>query len=79
MRLCYKKLANNFGNELCDFMKIKGVSKNELARAIGVSEFKVGIWCSGKSLPNGKQIIALADYFKWDCDYFVELFEQSFV
>ena len=46
-----------------------GVSQAQLAKAIGVSQSTVGMWESGRSVPEYKTLLRVADYFKVSVDY----------
>ena len=45
------------------------VSQAQLARAIGVSQSTVGMWESGRSVPEYKTLLRVADYFDVSVDY----------
>ena len=42
----------------------RGMSQEELAEVIGVTQQAVGLWERNKGLPEAKNLIKLADYFK---------------
>lgn len=49
----------------------KHISQAQLAKAIGVGQSTVGMWESGKSVPEYKTLMKVADYFQVTVDYLI--------
>lgn len=58
-----------FTARLNELIKEKGITKKELADAVGTSKALVTIWTQGKSLPSVIFLTKIADYFNVETDY----------
>ena len=54
---------NIFAENLKRQMEIKGVSRNDICRALGISYFTVSDWVNGKKYPRRDKVELLANYF----------------
>ena len=54
---------------LKELRETKHISQAQLAKAVGVGQSTVGMWESGKSVPEYKTLLKLADYFQITVDY----------
>lgn len=54
---------NIFANNLKKHMTLKGVSRNDIADALGISYFTVTDWVNGKKYPRMDKVERLANYF----------------
>ena len=54
---------------LKELREAKHISQAQLAKAVGVGQSTVGMWESGKSVPEYKTLIKVADYFHVTVDY----------
>ena len=54
---------NIFANNLKKQMKLKGVSRNDICNALGISYFTVSDWVNGKKYPRMDKVEMLANYF----------------
>lgn len=52
-----------FANNLKKQMELKGVSRNDICQALGISYFTVSDWVNGKKYPRMDKIEKLAEYF----------------
>jgi transcriptional regulator with XRE-family HTH domain len=48
--------------------QMKNVNQTTLAKAVGVEQYTISFWETGRSMPSAKQLIALADYFSVSVD-----------
>lgn len=58
-----------FTARLNELIKEKGITKKELADAVGTSKALITIWTQGKSLPSVIFLAKIADYFNVETDY----------
>ena len=54
---------NVFANNLKKQMELKGVSRNDICNALGISYFTVSDWVNGKKYPRMDKVEMLANYF----------------
>lgn len=54
---------NVFANNLKKHMELKGVSRNDICNALGISYFTVSDWVNGKKYPRMDKVEMLANYF----------------
>lgn len=54
---------------LKELREAKHISQAQLAKAVGVGQSTVGMWESGKSVPEYKTLLKVADYFQVTVDY----------
>lgn len=54
---------NIFANNLKKQMELKGVSRNDICNALGISYFTVSDWVNGKKYPRMDKVEMLANYF----------------
>ena len=54
---------NIFANNLKKQMELKGVSRTDIADALGISYFTVTDWVNGKKYPRMDKVERLANYF----------------
>lgn len=54
---------NIFAENLKKQMEIKGVSRNDICRTLGISYFTVSDWVNGKKYPRMDKVEMLANYF----------------
>lgn len=54
---------NVFAENLKIHMERKGVSRNDICRALGISYFTVSDWVNGKKYPRMDKVEMLANYF----------------
>ena len=52
-----------FANNLKKQMELKGVSRNDICKALEISYFTVSDWVNGKKYPRMDKIEKLAEYF----------------
>ena len=52
-----------FANNLKKQMELKGVSRNDICTALGISYFTVSDWVNGKKYPRMDKVEKLAEYF----------------
>lgn len=62
---------NKIGERLRSLREEKGISMNELEDSISASRGSVNKWEKG-SIPGGKYLIALSDYFQVSTDYILK-------
>ena len=54
---------NIFANNLKRQMELKGVSRNDICNALGISYFTVTDWVNGKKYPRMDKVEMLANFF----------------
>jgi transcriptional regulator with XRE-family HTH domain len=52
-----------FASNLVSLRKAKGLTQDELAAALGTNQQKIARWETGRSEPNIKAVLAVAEYF----------------
>ena len=52
-----------FSLNLKRFMELKGISRQDLSKVLGVSYFTISDWVNGKKYPRMDKVEMLADYF----------------
>ncbi len=63
----------NFSLKLKGLRESKGISQRELATTLQVGVGSVGMWESTDRMPNAKQLVSIAKYFKITTDYLLGL------
>ena len=59
--------------ELYNLRKEKGLSQDDLAKAVGLTHTAIGLWEQGKRVPNLDSVIALSNFFGVSLDYIAGL------
>lgn len=54
---------NIFASNLKRYMELKGISRNDISEALGISYFTVSDWVNGKKYPRMDKVEKLANYF----------------
>lgn len=67
----------NIAERIQHLRKLKGLSQEELANAIGVSRQAVSKWESAQSTPDIEKIISLSDLFEVSTDYLLKGIEPT--
>ena len=67
----------DFKDVIRDLRKEKGISVNQLARALKVSNACVSYWENGKREPNLQQIKRICLFFDVSADYVVGLINEN--
>ena len=67
----------NVADRIQNLRKIKGVSQEQLAEAIGVSRQAVSKWESEQSTPDLDKIILMSDFFDVTTDYLLKGIEPT--
>lgn len=67
----------NVADRIQSLRKMKGVSQEQLADAIGVSRQAVSKWESEQSLPDMEKVILMSDYFDVTTDYILKGIEPT--
>ena len=62
----------NIADRIQSLRKIKGLSQEQLADAIGVSRQAVSKWESEQSTPDLEKIVLLSEYFDVTTDYLLK-------
>ena len=62
------KYAEQFGNNLIELRRERGIGQVELARALHVSCGIISLWENGRREPTLTNLIALADFFEISLD-----------
>lgn len=58
-----------FAARLRSLIDSKGISKQQLADAIGVSRQAISQYCDGSTIPNAEKLFKIAEYFDVSLDY----------
>jgi len=66
----------NISNRIIELRKSKGISRRELAEAIGYGQTIITYWESGERKPASDALIALAKYFDVSADYLLGLKDE---
>ena len=67
----------NVANRIQNLRKIKGISQEQLAEAIGVSRQAVSKWESEQSTPDLEKIVLMSDFFDVTTDYLLKGIEPT--
>ncbi|MGN1166674.1 MAG: helix-turn-helix domain-containing protein [Lachnospiraceae bacterium] len=67
----------NVADRIQSLRKMKGVSQEQLADAIGVSRQAVSKWESEQSMPDMEKVILMSDYFDVTTDYILKGIEPT--
>ena len=67
----------NVADRIQNLRKIKGISQEQLAEAIGVSRQAVSKWESEQSTPDLEKIILMSDFFDVTTDYLLKGIEPT--
>ena len=67
----------NVADRIQSLRKIKGISQEQLAEAIGVSRQAVSKWESEQSTPDLEKIILMSDFFDVTTDYLLKGIEPT--
>ena len=62
----------NVADRIQNLRKIKGISQEQLAEAIGVSRQAVSKWESEQSTPDLDKIVSMSDFFDVTTDYLLK-------
>ena len=60
-----------FTERFQELRNLRGLTKFELAKAIGISHVSVGRWESGVHIPNIEHLHTIASFFNVDSDYLI--------
>ena len=58
---------SNFSTNLATLLKKHQIRQSALAKETGVSQATISYYLSGKRLPTGMHLIAIAQFFSVDC------------
>ena len=64
---------STFSERLKELRKEKGLSQDDLAKAVGLTHTAIGLWEQGKRVPNLDSVIALSNFFGVSLDYIARL------
>ena len=67
----------NVADRIQNLRKIKGISQEQLAEAIGVSRQAVSKWESEQSTPDLEKIVLMSDFFDVTTDYLLKGIEPT--
>ena len=67
----------NVADRIQNLRKIKGISQEQLAEAIGVSRQAVSKWESEQSTPDLDKIVLMSDFFDVTTDYLLKGIEPA--
>ena len=67
----------NVADRIQNLRKIKGISQEQLAEAIGVSRQAVSKWESEQSTPDLEKIVLMSDFFDVTTDYLLKGIEPA--
>lgn len=67
----------NFANVFKQLRIEKGYTQETLAKALGISRSAVGMYESGKRIPDSEDLEKFADFFNVDIDYLLGRSKQS--
>ena len=67
----------NVADRIQNLRKIKGISQEQLAEAIGVSRQAVSKWESEQSMPDLDKIVLMSDFFDVTTDYLLKGIEPT--
>lgn len=67
----------NVADRIQNLRKIKGISQEQLAEAIGVSRQAVSKWESEQSTPDLEKIVLMSDFFDVTTDYMLKGIEPT--
>ena len=67
----------NVADRIQNLRKIKGISQEQLAEAIGVSRQAVSKWESEQSTPDLDKIVLMSDFFDVTTDYLLKGIEPT--
>ena len=67
----------NVADRIQNLRKIKGISQEQLAEAIGVSRQAVSKWESEQSTPDLDKIVLMSDFFDVTTDYLLKGIEAA--
>jgi len=67
----------NFANVFKQLRIEKGFTQEQLANALGISRSAVGMYESGKRIPDSEDLEKFADFFNVDIDYLLGRSQQS--
>ena len=67
----------NVADRIQNLRKIKGISQEQLAEAIGVSRQAVSKWESEQSTPDFEKIVLMSDFFDVTTDYLLKGIEPT--
>lgn len=67
----------NVADRIQNLRKIKGISQEQLAEAIGVSRQAVSKWESEQSTPDLEKIVLMSDFFDVTTDYLLKGIEAA--
>lgn len=67
----------NVADRIQNLRKIKGISQEQLAEAIGVSRQAVSKWESEQSTPDLDKIVLMSDFFEVTTDYLLKGIEPT--
>ncbi len=67
----------NVADRIQNLRKIKGISQEQLAEAIGVSRQAVSKWESEKSTPDLEKIVLMSDFYDVTTDYLLKGIEPT--
>lgn len=62
-------MKSKFSERLKELRQEKGLSQNQLAKAVGLSDVAICLWEQNKRVPNLDAVIALANFFNVSLDY----------
>lgn len=60
---------SKFSERLKELRLEKGLSQNQLAKAVNLSDVAICLWEQNKRVPNLDAVIAIADFFGVSIDY----------
>ena len=66
-----------FPTQLRKLREHKGISQNELSKALGLSKSTIGLWETGDTLPDARAVHDLAKYFGVSADYILGLSQEK--
>lgn len=64
------------GSSISELRKAKGLTQEQFAEIIGVTQKSVSRWETGQNIPDVDKIIALSDYFNVSTDYILTGIEK---
>ncbi len=62
-----------FSHWLAEKMERRGIKPSQLAAVLEVNHVSVANWLKGKNIPESHNVIKMAEYFKVDPDYVLQL------
>lgn len=66
-----------YGERLKELRKEKGLTQNDLAKVLNVTQDSISLWEKNKRLPDTPYIILLAKFFGVSADYLLGLEDET--